>query len=351
MVGKAIIIEKKYDGSLLNQNAVLIRSKDKKVFKQQLLLNHFRTKRYLHFIETIFRGNANQASITLIDLFKFQIPLPKSEKEQQAIAEVLSDVDALITSLDQLINKKRNIKQGTMQLLLTGKKRLVAESKEGYKQTEIGIIPKDWEVMTYGNIFNFLSTATYSRSDLSKDKDVLYVHYGDIHTKFENFLDPNKIQLPSIELSKAKKYSLIENGDLLMADASEDYEGICKSVEVKNLDDKKAISGLHTFLLRDNNEIFVDGFRGFISSNKIVKSQFDKLATGLKVYGVSKTNLKLVSIPVPPKNEQKAIAQILSDMDAEIEALENKRDKYKAIKQGMMQELLTGKTRLLNYEL
>jgi type I restriction enzyme, S subunit len=153
--------------------------------------------------------------------------------------------------------------------------------------------------------------------------------------------------LPSISFDKAKKYSFIINGDLLMADASEDYSGICKSVEVVNVSKQKMISGLHTFLLRDTNKTFVDGFRGYINSSKLVKSQFDRLATGLKVYGVSKANLKLVKIPVPPLPEQQAIAAILSDMDAEIEKLEQQRDKYKAIKQGMMQELLTGKTRLV----
>ena len=159
-------------------------------------LRKFDTKPFLEFLhywtDHGMLGNyVSQTSIAHLTREKFaEVPLPVPPlPEQQAIAEVLSGADALVTSLDRLIAKKRNIKQGAMQLLLTGKKRLIPEQKAGYKQTEIGIIPEDWKVMTYGNIFSFLSTATNSRADLSDREEVLYVHYGDIHTKLENFLD------------------------------------------------------------------------------------------------------------------------------------------------------------------
>jgi type I restriction enzyme S subunit len=132
-----------------------------------------------------------------------------------------------------------------------------------------------------------------------------------------------------------------------MVDASEDYDGICKSVEVKNIGTKKAISGLHTFLLRDNKGVFENGFKAYIQASIFVKNQNNSLTTGLKVYGVSKSNLKTIKILIPPKKEQTAIAQILSDMDNDIQTLETQRNKTLAIKQGMMQELLTGKTRIV----
>ena len=109
-----------------------------------------------------------------------------------------------------------------------------------------------------------------------------------------------------------------------MADASEDYEGIGKSVEVKNIKDRKAISGLHTFLLRGKKDVFSNGFKAYLHSNKIIKTQYDKLATGLKVYGVSKGNLKLIQIPLPPLPEQTAIATVLSDTDSLLQAIEKK---------------------------
>ena len=125
LVGKAIMVSDKHSDSLLNQNAVRIRAKGATAGIQSLLLNHFRTERYINFIEVIYRGNANQASITLENLFEFQVPLPTFEQEQTAIATILSDMDAEIQALEHRLNKTRQIKQGMMQELLTGKTRLV----------------------------------------------------------------------------------------------------------------------------------------------------------------------------------------------------------------------------------
>lgn len=352
LVGKAIYVTKKHEGSLLNQNAVRIRAKSKTEGIQALLLNHFRTERYIDFIEVIYRGNANQASITLENLFEFKIPLPSVEKEQTAIANALSDVDALISELEKLIAKKQAIKTATMQQLLTGRTRLPQfamredGTPKGTKPSELGEIPEDWEVKTYGEVFTFLSTSTNSRADLSEGGDFGYVHYGDIHTEWNNKLDLNKERLPRISKNIVSS-AFVMDGDLIMADASEDYEGIGKTVEVFNVGDKQLVAGLHTFLLRDKEKALADGFRGYLHSIPAVKCSFDRLATGMKVYGISKKNLSSVCIPVPSLEEQTAIASILSDMDAEIEALEQRLSKTRQIKQGMMQELLTGKTRLI----
>ncbi|QUY45602.1 restriction endonuclease subunit S [Acaryochloris marina] len=124
LVGKAILVTQQHAGSLLNQNAVLIRAKRYSAETQCFLLNHFRTERYINYIEIIFRGNANQASITLEDLFKFKLPLPSSE-EQEAIATILSDMDTEIATLEAKLIKTRQLKQGMMHNLLTGRIRLV----------------------------------------------------------------------------------------------------------------------------------------------------------------------------------------------------------------------------------
>lgn len=216
--------------------------------------------------------------------------------------------------------------------------------KDGFKQTEVGLIPEDWILISYGDAFDFLSSATYSRAELSLNGDIGYIHYGDIHTKWLHFIDLEKNNLPTILEKQKKSYSLVKEGDLVLADASEDYEGIGSSVEVINLKNKKIISGLHTFLLRDKNQIFAPRFKGYINSNLLVKAQIDRLATGLKVYGISRSNLRLVLIPLPPTLvEQRAIATALSDMDALIAAQEALISKKRSIKQGAMQELLKPK--------
>lgn len=216
--------------------------------------------------------------------------------------------------------------------------------KHGYKQTDVGVIPEDWEVITYGEAFTFLKKASYSRAELTDNGQFGYIHYGDIHTKWIHFLDLNIHSLPSITEKQALNYSKIINGDLIVADASEDYDGVGKSIEVKNVGERNVISGLHTFLLRDKKDKFVDGFKGYIASNKQVKQQFEKLATGLKVYGISKENLKSILIPYPKEaKEQKAIATALSDIDSLIDELTKLIDKKRAIKEGAMQQLLSPK--------
>ena len=305
----------------------------------------------LHYVE-LWRI-ADTTSIPQINnkhILPLVLPLPPTLTEQAAIAEALSDADALIESLEQLIAKKRQIKQGAMQELLTGKRRLPGfegDGKRGYQQTEVGEIPEDWEVRTYGEVFTFLNTATYSRAELNELDGVGYIHYGDIHTKWNYHLDIQNEILPCISNNKLKNYSLLKDGDVVMADASEDYSGIGKSVEVLNIKEKSVISGLHTFLFRDLSGVFTNGYKGYLHSISQVKAQFDSLATGMKVYGVSKTNLKKVFLHVPPKAEQQAIVKVLLNMDTEIESLESKLSKSRQIKKGMMQELLTGRIRLV----
>ncbi|MBO1347473.1 MAG: restriction endonuclease subunit S [Hormoscilla sp. GUM202] len=217
---------------------------------------------------------------------------------------------------------------------------------EGYKKTEVGVIPEDWEVKTYEDIFTFLTTASNPRADLSLDKEVEYIHYGDIHTKWDCLLDLRLEFLPSISKQKVKRATILEEGDVIMADASEDYEGIGKSVEVINISERHIVAGLHTFLLRDKNQVFTDGYRGYLHRIESVKQSIDRMATGLKVYGISKKNLKNILLPVPGKKEQRAIAQTLSDVDGLIAALDKSIAKKRNIKTATMQELLTGKKRL-----
>ncbi|WP_447826393.1 restriction endonuclease subunit S [Aeromonas hydrophila] len=287
--------------------------------------------------------------ITIVN--KMVLGLPANLTEQTAIANVLSDSDALIDALEQLIAKKQAIKTAVMQQLLTGRARLPQfalrpdGTPKGYKTSELGQIPEDWDALTYGDIFTFLSTATNSRADLSNSGDFGYIHYGDIHTKWNNKLDLCVFDLPRVSRHLVSS-SFVENGDVIMADASEDYDGIGKSVEICNVGDDKIVSGLHTFLLRDKNKLLVDGYRGFLHSIPAVKKAFDRLATGMKVYGISKNNLIVVPVPLPPKQEQTAIATILTDMDSELTALEQKLAKARDVKQGMMQQLLTGRIRL-----
>jgi type I restriction enzyme S subunit len=259
--------------------------------------------------------------------------LPPTLAEQEAIASALSDADGLIESLEKLIAKKRQIKHGTMQELLTGQRRLP------------GFTGK-WENYRFDQLFSNIRNASNSRSELSPHGDIAYVHYGDIHIHPTAFLSPVGLQT-FISRAKVRSIPRLMDGDLLMADASEDTTAIGKAVEITGLNGAEAVAGLHTMALRGNKEYIAHGFKGYLQYMPKVRNALVSLATGVSVYGITKSGVKAIEVTIPQTAEQSAIAAILSDMDAELAALESKLSKARQVKQGMMQELLTGRTRLV----
>jgi type I restriction enzyme S subunit len=221
---------------------------------------------------------------------------------------------------------------------------------KGYKQTDVGVIPEDWQVSTFGDLFKFLATGAYTRSDLSDTGEINYIHYGDIHVKWKLFLDCDVEEIPFISPEKVRALPFAEEGDLVIADASEDYAGIGASVEIKNVKDRRIICGLHTLFLRGNREKIVDGYKAFLTSIPVVKNALVSKATGISVYGVSKKTVSGTRIPLPIElREQSAIAQALSNTNDLIESLNRLIKKKKKIKEGAMQELLAGKKRLSGF--
>lgn len=284
---------------------------------------------------------------------KMQIPIPPTLPEQQRIAKALSDVDALIFTTEKLLQKKRNIKQGTMQELLTGKKRLPGFGPQtkspAYKQTELGLIPEDWEVKTLSEIFEFKPNNTFTRDYLNDSKgEYQNVHYGDILIKYSSILDCSKESIPFINEGinvKFSKYGIME-GDIIIADTAED-ETVGKAVEIYNLGNRKIVSGLHTFLCRKMTGDFAPRWLGYFMNQSIFHNQLLPFITGTKVSAISRTAIQNVKVLIPPKEEQTTIANVLSSMDKEIETLNTKLEKYRNLKTAMMQQLLTGKIRLV----
>lgn len=267
------------------------------------------------------------------NLRSFHIQLPLLH-EQRAIAEALSDVDGLLGALEALIAKKRAIKQAAIQQLLTGKTRLPGFSGE-------------WETKRLGDHVRFLRHGNHSRADLSNDAPVRYLHYGDIHTSTEVFLNPGKMPMPRLRADSAANLDRLVDGDLILVDASEDLDGVGKSVEVAGAECHEVVSGLHTIAARFDKTVLADGFKAYLQFCPTFRQHLTRLAAGTKVYATNRSHIASTQIPLPTTAEQTAIATVLSDIDAEIAALEARRDKTRAIKQGMMQQLLTGRVRLV----
>jgi len=216
----------------------------------------------------------------------------------------------------------------------------------GYKQTKLGIIPEEWKVDRIDNVFEFIRTNSLSRSKLNydvKENSIYNIHYGDIHATFTKPIldleEENRIPVINNDVD-ISKFSFLNEGDLIIADASEDYDGVGKAIELKNVKQKNLVAGLHTFALRDITNKTSLGYRTYIFKNAKVSNRLKTIATGSKVYGISKSNLSKFEIVFPPLPEQKAIAKILSTWDKAIETQTALIDKKKLYKKALMQKLL-----------
>ncbi len=278
---------------------------------------------YINHNLKIFEESSGIPQLTGISLAKYKIPLPPTIEEQQAIASALSDADALIAALEQFITKKRNIKQGAMQQLITGEKRLPGFSEE-------------WEVKTLENITTEIGDGIHSTPQYVLYSDFFFVNGNNLIDNSIKITD-NTMCVSEIEYNRHKKKLNLRT--ILLS-----INGTIGNIAIFN--DEKVILGKSAAYINVNNSVS-RSFIFYLLQSSSIKNYFEDELTGSTIRNLSLNTIRNTPILPPTLPEQQAIAQILSDMDTEIEALKQKRNKYKAIKQGMMQELLTGKTRLV----
>lgn len=222
----------------------------------------------------------------------------------------------------------------------------------GYKKTEIGLIPEDWELCSIEHNFDFYQNNTYSRDCMNDfSGTVCNIHYGDVLIKYGAILECDKENIPFInpEISVNTINRTIQSGDIIMADTAED-ETVGKAVEVVNAGNKTIVAGLHTFFIRPHANLFAQRYLGYFINSPVYHDQLLPHIVGTKVSSISKKSLVETFVLRPPIPEQEAIAEALSDIDNLIANLEKLIAKKKAIKKGAMQDLFTGKKRLPGFE-
>lgn len=290
-------------------------------------------------------GNTVKATVDSLRLPTFQnfkFAIPKSTAEQTAIAAALSDTDALIGSLKTLIAKKQAIKLSAMQNLLSGKIRLpeFAQRPDGSPktthQTEQGLLPEDWEVVELGKLTTFINDGTHHTPQ--------YVDSGIPFYSVENITnnDFNNVKYISVEEhNKLIKRCKPEEGDLLLTRIG--------TIGLTKLIDWNICASIYVSLalLKFKEGVNVKYIYEYSKSN-LFKNEISKRALlNATPPKINMDQISKIRILIPKSTtEQTAIAQLLSDMDAEIEALECRLKKTQALKQGMMQALLSGKIRL-----
>ena len=293
-------------------------------------------KRYfMYVVHRLFEVEKEKAhgstikTITKEQLSSFTIPFP-SLPEQQKIAEILSTVDAKIEIIDQQITETQELKKGLMQQLLT---KGIAHTE--FKDSALGKIPKSWEVVKISKV------AHINNSSLPNTTDEKYEFY---------YIDLSSVKSGKIETPLEKiKYSdspsrarrILKRGDVIMATVRPNLLGF-------------AFAGFDT-----NNYVCSTGFAllshkensngQFIYQNlysESVKSQINKLIVGSNYPAINSSDVKNIRIPFPSLNEQNQIAEILTSVDDKLEVLSEKKITYQELKQGLMQQLLTGKVRV-----
>jgi len=304
-----------------NQSIAAILPSDE-VFYEYLYYNL--DSRYFE-LRGLSTGDGGRGGLNLTIIKNLLISLPPTKAEQTAIATALSDADALINSLEKLIAKKRNIKQGAMQQLL--------QPKEG------------WEVKKLPDLVWFQEGPGVRNSQFTSSGVKL--------------LNGTNIEDGKLILEKTDRYIseneafgwyshfLVDNGDILIA---------CSGVTIDKFEEKVTVANsthlplcMNTSTMRFkiiSNALSKRYFFHFLKS-KSFKQQIGGKATGSAQLNFGPSHVKMVEISLPTFEEQDNIATILSDMDAEISALESKLEKYRKVKLGMMQNLLTGKIRLI----
>lgn len=351
-------------------NVALIKASPKrKGLLKDYLYYYLKNETLFLLIDRLSRRTSGQTGIDMDALNGFPFPLPPIG-EQKAILDILQTWDNAIQLKTKLIKQKKEFRRNITQRLLMGSirwndgEKFTAEEiqqridmidrgqvPKGYQKTKNGIFPVEWNERAFDELFSFESGYPASRSDLSYESEgICYLHYGDIHLNSANYLDVDHehMKIPKISegIGKIGERYLLKDGDIVFADASEDYEGIGKSIVVFNKSSLPIVAGLHTIVARDKTTLLVKEFKRFFLSNHAIRRQVRFYASGISVFGLSKSNIKKIVVVLPDTLEQQRIGHVLSALDEDLSLLEQEIKALEEQKKGLMQLLMTGKVRV-----
>lgn len=260
------------------------------------------------------------------------VPVPNLS-EQREIVRILRDTDAAADALEAAIAKKEDVLRALLQQLLTGASRLPG-------------FDAPWMTRRLGDHVSYLRTVPLSRAELDESSPIRCLHYGDIHTRASPRLDAVAESLPRAARHKVLRAGRLAVGDLVFADASEDPDGVGKSIELTAVPTEGLVAGLHTIAARFDKSVLADGFKAYLQFHPDFRKALLRLAAGTKVLATSRNYISSVELTLPTVDEQRSIAEVLQDAQGEIEALGAQLAKARDIKRGLAQQLLTGRIRL-----
>ncbi|WP_227005693.1 restriction endonuclease subunit S [Leuconostoc citreum] len=327
------VVNEENDGLLVSHRFPTYRADGKSDIE---FLHHVVSKEnFRRKLEFISPGGAGRNRVlNKKDFLKLKIFVPKIE-EQQKIGLFFKQLDETIALHQRKLDLLKEQKKGFLQKMFP---------KNGAKVPELRFagFTDDWEERKFDECFKFpVSTNSLSRALLNYDEgDIKSVHYGDILIKYPSILNVKNDKIPYITDGKLEKYksSLLENGDLIFADAAED-ETVGKAVEVNGLTEEHLVSGLHTIVARSKDKK-AEFFLGYYVNSNIYHRQLLKLMQGSKISSISKGNLQktLVSFPKDFEEQQK-IGSFFKQLDETIALHQRKLDLLKEQKKGYLQKM------------
>jgi type I restriction enzyme S subunit len=326
LVGKVAIWRDELPVAYYNSNLMRLEFHPEQVCSNEYANYALNTEGAVSRLRALATGTTSVAAIYTRDLMKLQVLVPPLP-EQLAIAEALSDVDGLLGGLDRLIAKKRDLKQAAMQQLLTG-------------QTRLPGFHGDWEVKRLDAIADVIDPHPSHRAPDEVSNGVPFVGIGDLDE--DGTLVGSKLRYVdrAVLVEHAARYNLDDQLIGLGRVAS-----IGKVVCLKPLPEGFAISPTLGVI---RGRIVQRGYLLYALRSKFITEQFTRIMSGSTRSSVGMEVLRKLDVLLPPTpEEQTAIAEVLSEMDGELAVLEQRREKTGALKQAMMQELLTGRTRLV----
>lgn len=209
---------------------------------------------------------------------------------------------------------------------------------------------EQWKDVSLSEIATCLSSLSLARHQLNPDTGAAYIHYGDVHSWSSSTMRIDHSYPIKCDIDLAKSYSWIETGDIIMVDASEDYDGVGKSVVINVADNVRAVAGLHTILIRPNKTIVNPHFLVYLQNQSYFKNQLIKGVTGTSVLGLSKTALLSMVVRLPPLEEQNKIVNMVKAIEKLNITIREMEVKSVGIQNALRNELLIGKTRLYEQE-
>ena len=305
------------------------------------LVHYVTNNRFIDYAIGNFKTGTGVPRIVLKGFAKLKIQYPPTLAEQQRIAKALSDVDALISTTEKFIQKKKDIKQGIMQNLLTGKKRLPGFGPQTksptYKQTELGPIPEDWEVKVFGDYASIVRGGSPRpiQNFLTTNSDgINWIKIGDVKPEDKYIVSTEEKIIPEGK-SRSRE---VHKGDFILSNSMSFGRPYILQIDGCIHDGWLAI--------QNYQETFDSDFLYYLLGSDEIFQQYIEMAAGSSVQNLNKEKVAKLLVPIFDKKEQTAIATVLSSMDKEIETLNTKLEKYHNLKTAMMQQLLTGKIRL-----